>query len=417
MKIPATLSSGLWLFGGDVYAAAAGAGVIFLAGRALSVSEFGRFMAVLSFAHVLGIAADSGQGIFAGRRVALDQGQASRTLGQLLSWRGLLMAVFTLTLPLSAWLVFRDASLERLSAWLVPSILILGLTDLFGWIFKGAKKNGRYAALQLSVRTALLLGCAFTVWRHVGVIGLLSAHAAAAFLTVILIAALIPTAVPNLRPAALDSEFFRHTLRQILQTGLILFCSVAFTRIDLLLVHQWFGEIPAGLYGAASRLVDGFRLLTTASIGLVLPWLIAASSAADFSARAGRAIAWSALAGGLAWAGGFFLGEPVLLLLMGPRYQAAAPLLIPLLYGVPFVFVGAQLFAVLYAQHDYWTPLVAILCAVVVEVVLIRYGVPADGATRAGWARSAGEMVNGLILGWGVFRARKSDWPFHSGGR
>jgi O-antigen/teichoic acid export membrane protein len=101
--------------------------------------------------------------------------------------------------------------------------------------------------------------------------------------------------------------------------------------VDVLAVRRWFDPADAGPYGAAVALVRGIGLIAIPFAAAAVPALtvLRVRNESIQSTLLGLCAAFTAL-GAIAVAAFFLLGDEVLLLLYGPEFTAAAPLLGPL---------------------------------------------------------------------------------------
>src|SRR4051812_30582237 len=125
--------------------------------RGVEVAGFGRFTAAVAVTSVAAIGVDAGMGMLAAREIARGTPDDRADLNQIFSWRLDVMVLVWAVIPWVARFALPAGEIRRIAFWLAPGVLLIGLTDFFCWLFKGAQLAIWCAALQVTSR-ALLLG-------------------------------------------------------------------------------------------------------------------------------------------------------------------------------------------------------------------------------------------------------------------
>lgn len=162
-------------------------------------------------------------------------------------------------------------------------------------------------------------------------------------------------------------------------------------RVDLFFLQWLAGERAVGTYSAAARLIEGLVLLGMAYISAVFPrlvqamddrerirWLIRRSMAVLIAGGAGIAIV------------GYFISPWLMETLFGVEYAASTGILRLLLPAVAVVYVTGFLGHTLVAVGWQRAYLVALVAAVIVNILVDYWAVPvwgAYGAVAGFWAR------------------------------
>jgi|GEM_PF-2224890 len=391
--ISESMSSGLMIISG------------FLIARGLSVGEFGAFTAALSLVSIFAIMADSGMGMLAARDIARGTPDALTALDRLFSWRLLVITFLWLSVPVMGILFLGSVEARHLALILTPALFLQGLVDFFCWIFKGAQRAVLCAALQISSRLLLLGGILLALHSTQRLKEIETAYIVVNLLASIAGFLLINATLHPLRVINLPRSFFSKTVPGIYRLGAILILGVAFSRIDVVLVARLRGQVDAGLYAAANRLLDGVRLVPMMAYSVFLtifsalhdqpeelrPKFLVAYEVALFTGFAAALI-------------GSSFGRLLLTRLLGAPYAAAEPCLRALLWSAVPLCINILIFALLYALGDQRTPLIGIAVAIGLEVILDLLWLPQGSIVSAGWIRVIADSANGLILAVGLLR-------------
>lgn len=377
----------------------------FVVARVLSVEAFGQFTAAWAFASLVAIVADSGMGMLAARDVAQETSTGYHQLDELYSWRLWMILAGSVVGPLLGLFLLPSPEARRLAIGLVPGALLLGLADLFCWIFKGALRAGWCAVLQIGSRLLLLTLSIVAVMSSQPLTGLALAYIVSGFTMSALGWLVLARKMKVLHWATLGPTFFTLTLPKIYRIGAIMILSVAFSRVDLLIVSAVTPAAQAGLFAAASRLIDAVRLLPMVACSIYLPTFSSLhdkpeelrscfKSAFTYLLLASVAIALITT----------FFAEPILGLLLGTHYVPAAGVLRIMIWSAIPLCTNILMFSLLYALHDHRSAITGISTAICIEIVLDLLFVPHLGIKAAAGIRLLADSINGLILARGVFR-------------
>ncbi len=394
------------IFGAEATASVLTLATGFLIARLSSVPDFGAFSAALAYASIVAILVDAGMGMLAAKGLARGVAGPDTSLGELFTWRLGVMGGAVLLGPLAGgWLLTGAA--RGLAAGLLPGVLLIGLGDFFAWLFKGARQARLCAGMQIGSRGLLLAACVAGLMARRPLAGLLIAYGVTGIAAATLGWAAASRRVHRLRPERLSPFFLQRTLPELYKLGAILILSVAFSRIDLMIVVRLRGEAEAGLFSAASRIMDAARLIPMAAYSVFLPLFSALhDQPAPRRAAFRKAYAALLLAAVAIAVIGSTQAEPLLGRVLGPSYRAAAGCFRPLLWTGVMVFANILMFAFLYALNDHRTPLVGIVMAILVQTALDFWWIPRYGLASAAWARLAADGLNSGILAWGILRRR-----------
>lgn len=378
--------------------------------RLLPVAAFGQFTAALAFASIVAVVVDSGMGMLAAKDIAQDlqpagrqAGAGTRRLNQLFSWRLWTIAAACLLLLFGKRLLPGQEAL--LITALTPSVLLIGMTDFFCWMFKGAQRAVWCAGLQVSSRILLLVCAVIALHNAHPLTALLVAYGVAGVGAVVAGLIVAARGLHGLHGVRLPADFFRHTLPGIYKLGAILILSVAFTRVDVMLVARLLGNTSAGLFGAAGRIVDALRLIPMVVYSVYLPIFSMLHDQPEEQRRqflSGYNVLLL-LATALALIGSL-AARPLFHTVLGAQYDGAVDCFLPLLWSCVPMFANILIFSLLYANNDHRTPFIAITVALTIEIVLDVLWLPRYGTVGAGWGRLMAEIVNCATLASGLVR-------------
>jgi O-antigen/teichoic acid export membrane protein len=285
----------------------------------------------------------------------------------------------------------------------------LGLGTL-GWpylaVLAGRAAFARVAAVECVsalVGTVCLLGALLLTG---GVSGVLAAHVVAAGIAALLARALTG---PARRDAHRPALRLRDLVRQAAPFGATAAAQSLYTRLDVLLLGQLASSRAVGLYSVAYKAPNLLTYLGSTVAGPLFP-LMAQTGATENPVafqRAVRALGVMGPAVALALSG---LAAPILGLLYGAEYEAAAPLLVLLAWSAAANWLYAPIAVALQARRCEGWWLAGLIAALAVNAAGNLWMIPRWGALGAAAATLASELVL-VAIGTGLLAARLRILP------
>jgi O-antigen/teichoic acid export membrane protein len=372
--------------------------------RTLGDERFGQWSTILAVAEIVGYLS----ALYSIEQVAVERAAADHATAR--NWLGAQLGL-SLVSPLLATivscvvlLVIADDAAMRIAGALFSATIFAGGINASRTVFQAKVRNDVSAAV-MTLNSMLWTGVVVLVALSDG--GLVPL--AAGYLAVALATAGLQLALA-LRTGMIEMRGGRERWGRLLRAAVPLagaaLLTVAYTRIDQVLVYQLSGAAEAGLYGAVYRVLDRAQLVPLAVVTTLLPMLAAAWT--HDRARFGRLFQDAAeflwIAALLPLGLTLVASEPLVELLFGGEFADAAPAL-PILMGA-FVAISlgplaVNAIVVLGRQRRLAT---YALAGLVINVALNLVLIPPYGFLAAAWVTLVTEVaVVGLAL-WEVIR-------------
>ena len=319
-----------------------------VAARQLNPDPFAILALAMATGWLLGIVTDAGLSMHLARETARNPSRGRQFIVEIISLRaGLAFLAATVAVLVTPYLVPRH--------WRMQFVLIV-LVQLCGAVietvahyFRGLQRSEIESAIHAAHRgaTLVLALAALWWWRRLDYLGIaMLVPAAIAMLVSIGIALRLSIRLKpdttdckpdttDCKPDTTDDSPWcpalagltpRSLFIDIFPLGAAALLSALYFRIDVYFIQQFHGFQPVGGYNAAFRLVEGLRLLPAAVMAVTFPLLVQTRDT-ELVRKIG---------GGLGLAG----------LVLAAMCAAAAPLIIPFIYG-EFYAYAAPAFAVL----------------------------------------------------------------------
>ncbi len=354
-----------------------------LAGRVITVSDYGALMSLVSLALIVTAPAAVAQNTLA--KLVADVTAAGdldvvRRLGRkatnsaLLAGAGLIAVAVVLDGPLSRALQLSDP-------WLVPLAACAAAATVAVPVQRGILQgSNRFGELSLSMVVEALT-------RLVAVVPLGRIAGARGGLIAFALSMVIPFAVLRIRaarapqPSSADTAIdLRRFVRATAQTGTGFFAITTMLYFDVVLVRHYFDAYNAGLYGATA--VVGRAIFTGAAfVPIVLIPKIVLRRAKRISVQpiALFGITLTAIVAGCGIAIVWLAPERIVTLVNGPAYAGASPYVVPYVCAVSMLAGANVAAAVRVGLHrfEHVIPLVVIAAAEVL-IVIARHATIGD---------------------------------------
>jgi O-antigen/teichoic acid export membrane protein len=359
--------------------------------RALGARGFGEWSTLLATVQIISYLGDLGIEQLAVARAAADPKKEPQWLGALVAVRAALALPMTMAAIGATWLL-SDSTEMRSSGTVLAATLLLTVAAVPAVAFQLRVRNDLAIAV-MTVNSVLWGGLALTVaWSDAGLVALSAAFLASTGVTTLLQCGL------GLRMARIAVRGVRRLVTELLRAGLPLalagLLTTAYVRIDQLLVFKLAGSRDAGLYAAAYRLLDQAQFFPIALMTTLFPLLAAAHARGDDLQRlVQRTTELLALGSFPAFAFTLVAADPIVAVLFGHDYRAAAPAL-PILMGayvsICFGYLAGHLVIILGLQLRF---VAFASIALAVNVLLNLAFVPGYGFMAAAWVTLATEFL------------------------
>jgi O-antigen/teichoic acid export membrane protein len=381
-----------------------GVAVTLILVRALGDRGFGAWATILTVTQLVGYLGEMGLEPVAVRRAAAEPRRSDAWLGALVLVR------LALTIPTTAaaatCVVWLSTSGQMAAAGMLLCLtLLVSVPSTLRVVFQLRTRNDIPVGV-MTINSVLWTGGAAAVAAAGGGI--------VAFAAVFLAVAAVTSALQTVLALRATPLTFKHVLgcaRKLLSVGVPLgiggLLTLAYVRIDQLLVYEFAGQRQAGLYAAVYRILDQAQFVPISVATTLLPLLSAAHPGDPERLRrllqAGLDVLAVASLPALAFT--IVAAEPVMRLLYGADFAAAAPAL-PVLMGAFVLTCFGYLFGSMIVVLDLQLRLVAYSAlALVFNLALNVLLVPSYGFLAAAWTTLATQVLV-LVMGTAIVMRR-----------
>jgi O-antigen/teichoic acid export membrane protein len=371
---------------------ALGVVVTFILARGLGSSDFGIWSTLFAACQIVGSFGELGLTQVTVSRAAADPDREPRWLGALLLLR-LLVVIPITVVSLIAVLLIAPSANARLAGVLIACVALAGAPSVVGAVFQLRVRNDISMAL-LTVNSIVWAGAAIAV---ASASGGLTAFAGAFLFTTTLTTAL--TVAIALRFTKVRVRGARQLWRPLLSVGVGVGIAgifvTGYVKLDQILVFEFAGSHQAGLYGAAYRLLDQVQFIPISVMTTLFPLIATA-----YAARRDRVRNLLQASGEYLSMASFPIlaftivaARPIMVLLFGPQFAAAAPAL-PVLAGafvsISFGYLVGNMVVILELQRRFALYAgIGLLLNATLNVLLI----PQFGFLAAAWVTLLTEVT------------------------
>ena len=371
--------------------------------RTWGPAQFGRFTWLVAFASTWAIVFDLGLDVVITRLVASGAAGAPRRLLPVKA--AAVVLGLAGALGLGSWLT--PGSLDVLTLLLAGMVLFSCANFVNGYL-RGIERLDVEARIGL-LQKVLFAGAAGAgaLWLEADMRWMAGAYLGSQAL------ALCLTLYCGLRLGFdLDADShgrFRQRLTESLRLWGVALLTFLALRLDLLLLQRLGGDVAAGQYAAAFRMIEGFTLLGTAFVTGLFPRLAASVASTGDTGDLLRRASWLTSLAGLAAGAGLFLAAPRLMpALYGPGYKASVLALQGLGLVLPVLYLGQVLTQAHLARVR---PGVVVLClaaALAVDAAVAAAAIPVLHVFGAVVSFAAREAVLAVLLAAALWAGRRT---------
>jgi O-antigen/teichoic acid export membrane protein len=371
--------------------------------RALGADGFGQWATITALVSITTLAGDFGIQSIAVRNAVADPDQESNWMGALLSLR------VALAVPLSiasagAVLLLATGPEMRLAGLILAAGVLLGAPSAADAVFQLRVRNDVTVAV-MTVNSVLWTAAVVVIWQaDGGMVPLAAALVATNLVTAAILVALATRAVP-LRFDSLRQRW-GELLRLGTPIGIAGILTLAYARIDQILVFELAGDRAAGLYGAAYRVLDSLGVVPLSVMTTLFP-LIAAAHPVDMTRvrrLVQRAVDYLSMVSLPVLAFTLVASEEIARFLFGAQLADAGqvlPILMAAYIAICFGYIAGNLMVVLGLQRAFVR---YALIGLVVNVALNLILVPSYGFVAAAWVTLVTEVLVNALAGRVVLR-------------
>lgn len=379
------VSNSGWLIGEQVVHALVSLGIGIWLARFLGPEAFGQLSFALALVSVFAIVATLGLHRLVVRELVARAGDAMAT-------RTLMSTVFAMRLAatFAAFVVCAAASwlFGFGEAWIVALVaasLVFRASDCVDLYFQSITASRvtaiakAIAFLIVSLMRVILLVAGAELWAFAAMVAVEAALSAVALLWV------YGTRMGALTPQPFDGALARRLLTESAPEIFAGFAGLLLMRLDQLMIEAIRGPAEVGVYSVASRLAESWYFLVTAIVTSTFPAIIRQRerNASTYMLRLSQLMVGLVGIGYLVIALTTVVATPIVNLLFGADYAAAAGILVVLIWSGLFVCLGIASGSWIMAEGRVHLNLYRHVLAVVVNIALNTLLIPAHGGLGA----------------------------------
>ena len=357
---------------------ALGVVVTFILARGLGSSNFGTWSTLFAACQIAGSFGELGLTQVTVSRAAAEPDREPEWLGALLLLRLLVVIPITIA-SLIAVLLIAPTPQDQVAGALIALVALVGAPGVIGAVFQLRIRND----ISMAIMTLNSIFWAAAVIVVAALSGGITAFAAAFLFTTGLMTLLSIVIALRFTKVRLRGahRLWTPLLRVGVGVGVAGIFVTSYVKLDQILVFEFAGSHQAGLYGAAYRLLDQVQFIPISMMTTLFP-LIAAAYASNrdrvknLLQASGEYLSMASLP---ILAFTIVAARPIMVLLFGPAYAAAAPAL-PILAGafvsISFGYLVGNMVVVLELQRRFalYAGIGLLLNAALNVVLIPRYG-------------------------------------------
>ena len=359
----------------------------------LGPSQYGDFVASLSFVASAMLIADLGVNAITGREIAKSPEHAASILGHNLGLRLTLSALFVPIVSFLGFLAYPGSANATLRYCVVLAACAVPFDALrsvcLGYFVAGVRNH--VAALMSLVQQAIFVGLIIiALWLGKGVLACVYVYLLATIVTGLL------TFVTTRRNVRFGPKFnlrrWRTIVAQSFSIGIIQIINLLYLKADLIILSIMSTSTNVGIYGVAYAIITFFLIVPSIFMTSLLPAMTTANES-DLGRIVDRAMRYLAAAGVLVATATLCFGGQAIRVLAGEKFAAAAVPLSILAVSCVFSYLNAALGFASVARNRHHKMIVVSLLGLAINVIANIIVIPIYGINGAAMAYLISEGV------------------------
>jgi O-antigen/teichoic acid export membrane protein len=374
-------------------------GLLTLAGRFLTASDYGRFSYALALTTIIETLMDVGLTQVTTRTVARNTNGAPRFFQHVLGLKLIWVASGLTLLLILAPILRSDAGLVRLCYLMGISSAVRSYLLTTRGLLQGLHRFDIEAVIVVCDRLLLLLSGAVVLLAGHGLIGLALAFVGSRLTMLVVVPFLLRPLVGSVRPR-FDRTAWRDLQAAALPLGFFMIAVNMYSYIDTVILGLMRTDAEVGWYSASYRVYEGLTYLPSVLAAVLIPRLSHqyVHDPRSFRKQLVQAVVLSMALGVVLGLGAMFAAGSIMTLVFGAAYQPGIRSLQILGAGSVFVFGTWILYAAAIASNLDRRLLVTTLLGLTVNVLVNVALIPRFGIRGAAWATVIAEALTFVVL-------------------
>lgn len=376
--------------------------------RYLGAAGFGQYTTVVTFLSFFAVMADWGLTLVTVQMINRPDLPSEKTLNNLFSFRLVLAVLFLGLAPLAALLFPYEAAIKIAISLAVFSSLFTILNQIFVGLLQTKLWMDKAALAEIASRLVLLAGTGAAVYFKTGLNGIIIAGALASFANLALHYFFSSRFI---RPRwQFDFDLWKKIISHSWPLAVTIILNLMYLRTDILVLSLLKTPREVGIYGAAYRVIDVATALPFMFAGVILPLLTSAWAAGEkekFKKILLKSLEVLAILAFPLAVGTQFVAGRLMVLVAGPEFAAAGPVLKLLIWGAMFIFLGCIFSHAVIALDKQKKIILAYLFTALSSVAGYLIFIPKYSYTGAAWVTIYSEFFIAAASFWLVYRLLK----------
>lgn len=312
--------------------------------RTLGTADYGRFTLVFALAAMFAPLSNMGLRAVTVREIAANKEQTSVSVSKMLGTRGVLACLTAVAMTITVWALGYDTLTMKLAVIASGTLIVQALSSTLQDAFQAHERSSLVAYSQFVGGFILTLLSCLVLYLGFGVLALASVYVVGGAITLFIASRSMRKMVTY--RIEFDRKVAIQTIIQAAPFFVPTIIAVVSSRFGTLLLSKFANETAVGLFGAAYALTDRLGVISDGVGTAIYPALSALyPKSKEDAAKLFRTFFEYVVILALPMAVGVtLLARPIITLVCGDEFMAAAPVLTVLVWGVAANFATAMLF-------------------------------------------------------------------------
>lgn len=309
--------------------------------RYLGQDGFGQYTTIITFLSFFAVIADLGLTLVTAQMISGAKDQENRIINNLFSLRLLSALLFMGLAPLLSLFFPYDQTVRIGILIAAISFIFPALNQILVGLFQKKLHMEASSLAEVLSRIILTGGVFLSIKQDYGLNGMLWATVASTLVSFI-VHYLFSRRFISLR-FEIDFSMWRQIIKKTWPLAITIVFNLLYLKTDTLLLSIFKSPSEVGLYGSAYKIIDVLTAIPFIFAGIILPLLTADwlnKKVDHFYKILQKSFDIMALIAIPLFVGAQFLSKPIMLLIAGPDFSEAGPILQILIAAITAIFLG-----------------------------------------------------------------------------
>ncbi len=383
-------------------------------GRYLGPVGFGQYTIVVAFLQFFAIFGDMGLTLITAQIISQPQANEQKLLSNIFTLRIISSLLFFLAAPIVSWFFPYPFKIKIAIAIFSLAFFFTSLTQVLTGLFQKKLQIIKVTLSDLINKIILVFSVLIVSAFNLGLLGIIIGGVLSNSVSFLWL--FYSTRKIVKIKLSFDLNIWKKIIKKAWPIAVSIVFNLIYLKTDTLILSLFHSETAVGIYGATFRFLEILIMLPTMFMGLLLPLFTrywAEKNIEKFKKTMQTALEVLLIAAVPLVIGTLFLAEPIITLIVGKNFIAAAPVLKIIVLASAIVFIGTFYGHIIVALNKQREMIWAYASTAFISLIFYFIFIPKYSYFGAAWSTVLAETLIAIICFWMVTKTTKIKPNFH----